>query len=213
MKTGWGILFLLINVFGAASIAAPVLNENVADSGLITIYRDHVDANRFYIAPNVVKVAKNAKGQPEFSYTVYSTGFFSHNAILQIVLEPQYTQDDLVAVEKIMSAKNPQAQFSGVPVISAGVSFENIDKDLIEENGCNHAAGLVGQQIACTLHLSSKGNEVFTKLINAGQLVSTMSYIYRVNGMIQKPDKSYDPYIGEWGVAVVIDGAGLPHIN
>jgi hypothetical protein len=65
----WILPILLIAsalVLTDLALALPVMNENVANSGVLTIYPDHENPHRYYIAPNVVVIATNAKGTPHF---------------------------------------------------------------------------------------------------------------------------------------------------
>lgn len=57
----------LFTTFQHETKALPIMNENVASNGLVVIYPDHLDSNRYYIAPNVVEVAHDESGRPHLA--------------------------------------------------------------------------------------------------------------------------------------------------
>jgi hypothetical protein len=189
--------------------AEPVINENVANSGVITIYPDRQDPHRYYIAPNVVTIATDEKGTPYFSYVDVRTALFSKGGIMQMTLMAAYTREDLEVAKAGVLKKDPLAQFSGVPFMSSTLQLTGDLPILISENKCDHPAGLIGQEEACVLQLTSKGREVFFKSIAKKTLFTTLQLDYTIGAAVRKANGGFDNQEAHFGVAVRIDGALL----
>lgn len=203
--------FTLILILLAAHIALalPVVNENRASSGVITIYPDHQDPDRFYIAPNVVTLARDKKGRPQFSYVEYRKGWFQKKALVQMTLVPYYTRDELDGAEKKILEANPKAQFSGLPFTSSHIDFADALTGLVESQDCVHESGLIGQEISCAFTLTPQGRDVFLTLIKRRILVTTMNYQYGVAAVIRNAAGTFEPYNLVHGIAARIDGGQI----
>jgi hypothetical protein len=191
------------------SFALPVLNENVANSGVLTIYPDHKNPNQFYIAPNVAMIAKNSNGVPIFSYYDTRKSLFKPIGIMQMTLVPAYTLDDLNQAKAAILAKNPNAIFSGVPFIKSELALTGELKSIISDNQCQHLAGLIGQEQACVLELNNNGRYVFAKSIQNKLLFTTLQFNYSIQAVTSKADGSYADMDAVFGIAVRIDGDQL----
>jgi hypothetical protein len=191
------------------SLAIPVVNENAANSGVITIYPDNISSHRFYIAPNVVMITKGEDGVPIFSYVEYRHDFFSVAGIVQMTLVPAYTREELEAAEAQILKKDPLAEFSGVPFIESKLELTGELQDLIEENQCNHQGGLIGQEEACSLLLTSKGRALFYKALKSKTIFTTLQFQYSIQAVVRKADGSFADQLLIHGIAVRIDGDQL----
>lgn len=200
----------LITLATAPSWAVPIVNENVANSGIITIYPDHQDPHRYYVAPNVVRIATNTQGIPHFSYQDYRGGVFEkREGIIQMTLVPAYTRTEMDAAQAQILAKDPQAQFSGVPFVASSLELTGTLPQLISKNNCNHAAGLIGQEQACSLVLTPKGRKAFLRSIDSHMLFVTLQFEYSIQAMIRRADGSLGDQVINHGIAVRIDGEQL----
>ena len=203
------LLFSISILSSATSIAIPVINENVANSGVMTIYPDHKDPNRYYIAPNVVMIAKNARGVPVFSYYDTRKGFFKTIGIMQMTLVPAYTHDQFESAKAAILQKNPNAVFSGVPFVRSDLVLTGDLPSIISENRCNHIAGLIGQQQSCVLELTNNGRYLFKKSIKHRLLFATLQFQYTIQAVRLLADGKYQDTEITHGIAVVIDGDQL----
>lgn len=195
--------------------AVPVVNENRADSGVITIYPDHADPNRFYVAPNIVLIARE-KEIPMFSYhEVPGDGpqFWPFKkkpiAILQMLLVPTYTREELEFAKAKILAANPAAQFSGLPFVSSDLMMSGETPLLIKENHCSHGAGLVEQQQACSMVLTERGRTVFLRAMKNRGLFATFQFTYQFSGFARLPDNTFREQLITHGLAARIDGDQL----
>lgn len=200
------------------AMAVPIVNENKADSGVITIYGDNLDPNRFYVAPNIVLIARE-KDVPMFSYYEvrgevpylfpWLRPFTRPTGILQMLLVPTYTRDELeVAKAKILQT-NPNAQFSGLPFISSELLMSGETALLIQENQCSHGAGLIGQQQSCSMVLTDRGRSIFRRSIDNRMLFTTFQFNYEFLGFARLPDGSFREQTISHSIAVRIDGDQL----
>lgn len=194
--------------------AVPVVNENRADSGIVTIYPDHADPNRFYVAPNIVLIAREGE-VPMFSYHEVRADvpvfwpFAKPVAVLQMLLVPTYTREELeVAKAKILAA-NPAAQFSGLPFVSSDLMMSGEAPLLIKEHKCSHGAGLVEQQQACSMVLTERGRSVFKRAMNNRSLFTTFQFTYQFSGFARLPDNTFREQMITHGIAARIDGDQL----
>jgi hypothetical protein len=208
MKTLFAIHFLAL-MMNTSAFAVPVVNENVANSDVMTIYPDHQDPHRFYVAPNVVMIAKNQKGIPVFSYAEYWSGFFNITGVVTMTLVPAYTRDELEVAKAEILKKDPQSQFSGVPFIESKLELTGVLAELIETNECRHAAGLIGQEQSCSFVLTNKGRALFLTAIVRKTLFTTLQFQYTVQAMVRKADNSFGDQSITHGIAVRIDGDQL----
>jgi hypothetical protein len=206
MKT---LLLLTILLKSMSAFAIPIVNENVANSGVMTIYPDHKDPHRFYIAPNIVTIAKSSNGRPWFSYSEYRKSFFNILGVMQMTLVPAYTREELEQAKSEILKKDPAAEFSGVPFIESTLALTGALPELIIENQCNHKGGLVGQEQACALVLTSKGRYIFYKALEKKMIFTTLQFEYSVQAVVRKADGSFADQIIQHGIAVRIDGDQL----
>lgn len=204
------ILLMIALILGADPVlAVPIVNENVANSGMITIYPDHQNPNQYYIAPNVVTIARNDQGEPYFVYDEYRKRVFSLIGVMQMTLIPAYTREDLELAKKEILKKNPSAKFSGLPFVKSSLSLTGELPELIATNQCNHAGGLIGQEQACTMVLTSKGRYLFLASVERRTLFTTLQFMYSVQAVVRKADGSFKDQVIEHGMAVRIDGGLL----
>jgi hypothetical protein len=202
-----GLLVLLL--FTQTVSAIPVVNENVANSGIITIYPDHVDANRFYIAPNVVTLAQDAAGLPVIAYNEFTSSSGTKKALLQMNLTAAYTRVELEAAKTGILAKNPAAQFSGLPFISSELKFDIPIEELISKHSCNHPAGLVGQEQSCTILLTRRGREFFRKAVATKSVFVTLSFEYIVKAVVKNAANQFENIDMKHGIAARLGGDQL----
>lgn len=203
---------LMFSIFFAhLALAIPVVNENVANSGVMTIYPDHADIHRFYIAPNVVMIAKNADGIPYFSYSEYRKNLFQNIGVLNMTLTPAYTREELEEAKAIILKKDPTAQFSGVPFIASSLKLTGELPALIADNQCNHEAGLIDQEQACSLLLTSKGRAVFLGALARKTIFTTLQFEYEIQAVVRLADGTFKDQSIQHGMAVRIDGDQLSH--
>ncbi len=203
------LIAILMTFISQISLATPIVNENVANSGVMTIYPDSHDPNRFYIAPNVVMIGKDQTHKPYFSYNEFKKNIFGIIGIMQMTLIPAYTREELETAKAELLKRNPQAQFSGVPFISSSLELTGELPELISENKCNHAGGLVGQEQACTMVLTKKGRTLFLRSLEKKTIFTTLQFSYSVQAVVRKGDGSFADQKIEHGIAVRLDGDQL----
>lgn len=210
----FSILFMTLMLAQLATLSAqaiPVANENVANSGTMTIYPDHADQHHYYVAPNVVRISMNESGVPYFSYNEYRKNMFQNYAVLTMTLVPTYTRQELEVAEAEILKKDPAAQFSGVPFVASSLKLSGEIAELIADNQCNHEAGLIGQEQACTLVLTPKGKNIFLSSLARKTVFATLHFDYQIQVVQRMGDNSFKDETLSFGLAVVIDGDQLSH--
>ncbi|MEK2646771.1 hypothetical protein [Bdellovibrio sp. BCCA] len=207
MKNIMTLFFITLAVSSAWAI--PVVNENVANSGVMTIYPDHQDPHRYYVAPNVVMIATNSEGVPYFSYGEFRKNLINKIGVISMTLVPAYTREELELAKAEILKKDPKAEFSGVPFIESKLSLTGVLAELIGENECNHRGGLIGQEQSCAIVLTSKGRTFFLKSIQKRTLFTTLQFEYALQAVVRKADGSFVDQEINHGVAVRIDGDQL----
>lgn len=204
------ILFVMLGLLRAQAMwAAPIFNENRASYGTVTIYKDHVDAHRYYVAPSVVTISRDSNGRPYFSYMEYSKRIFKTVGVMQMTLMPAYTREDLEQSKARILNEDPQAQFGGLPFIESSLALTGNLSPLISEHKCTHKAGIVGQEQACSIVLTSKGRSLFYDAIENKLLFMTLQFEYSVAGVIRNGEGSFVNQTVTHGIAVRIDGEQL----
>lgn len=206
MKT---IIFAAMALVATAAQAVPIVNENVANYGIITMYPDHADPNRYYIAPNVVTLALDGAGLPVLSYNEYVTNEGYSRAMLQMNLTAAYTRTELEEAKNAILAKNPNAQFSGLPFSESVLQFTTPIKELIKQNDCNHVAGLIGQEQGCVIILSLRGRNIFRDSVRRKKLFVTLQFVYKVKAFIKNAAGALEDYEIKHGIAARIHGEQL----
>ena len=188
--------------------AVPVVNENVANSGVMTIYPDQTNPHRFYIAPNVVTIAKRENGVPLFTYDEYLRNL-NTVGIMQMTLVPAYTRDELETAKAEILKKDPSAEFSGVPFIESSLQLTGELPQLVETNQCNHTGGLIGQEEGCVILLTRQGRHLFYSALAQNKIFTTLQFEYAVQAVVKHADGSFTDQVIRHAIAVRIDGDQL----
>ena len=210
-------LFCILTIsISSMATAVPIMNRNEAGSSTyITIYPDSHNKDLFYVAPNSFVISKNEAGRPNFNYIELSQNWFQKKAIIQMTLTAAYNQDDIENTFNGIKEKNPNAVFTSLPFSKSNLSTTGPLKGLVEENHCDHIAGVVGQEQACSFVLTPKGRSAFLKAIQKKALFTTLQFDYTVDAFVQLPDGGYEIRQFTHGVGALVDGAMLaefPHL-
>jgi hypothetical protein len=203
------LALLAVGVLSTSARAIPIMNENVASSGVIVIYPDSEDPHRFYIAPNVVEITRDKSDYPQFSYVEVSTGLFGKTGIMQMTLSPSYTRKDLDEAERKILVKDSKAEFSALPFIESKLVMSGDLPLLFKESQCDHQAGLVGQMQSCNLVLTKRGQRVWRLALLKARIFTTLQFEYSVKGVIRNAQGGFTDQVVQQGVAAVIDGSQL----
>lgn len=213
------IVFLLVILTQIDAFAIPVVNENVANSGIVTVYPDSHDPNRFYIAPNMVVIGSNEENIPLFNYQEIATGYYEVifggkkvvgytgiSAFASFSLVAAYTNKDLELVKASLIAKFPNAEFSGLPFLKSELSVDPNIKILFSDTSCTHLAGLVGQEQSCTLVFTKIGRKTFLRSLEKKMLFTNLNFEYEFEAVVRRADGSFEDRFVKHGVAARIDG-------
>jgi hypothetical protein len=201
-------VLLLSLVCGSTAFAAPVLNKNAPGAVEITAYPDSVDPDLFYVAPTVMLVAHDEHGVPLFSY-LEEDHAFTKKAVVQATMVPSYNETDLAKAEGLIKANHPNAKFTALPFVNSSVRFGDVLSAFVEENDCNHAAGVVGQEETCTFRLNNRGRHVMRNTFRQG-LTITLQLQYSIEGVVVNVDgRTYTPQTATFEMAGRLGGAEL----
>lgn len=188
MKT----LLLLFTILSSTSVmAAPILNENYAITDYITIYRDSMDANLYYYAPNHMTVCRDEEGAPYISITDVPVDRDRTHLLIMSTLCLGFRgglQDSLTSIR----AANPQARFAGVAFSSSRVILKDkVLSSFIFQSSCDHSAGIIGQEQACSFRLNTQGRQVFKRNVAQG-LAMVLQFEYSIQGVARNSAGTFD---------------------
>ncbi len=173
------------------AFASPVLNENEANGSptAATIYPDSVNANLYYVTPQYLGVCKDEKGQLLFSYSEFRpSGWFKlkRGLMLATLCIKEHDVAMQAAIKGVL-AKNPRAQFVGLPYTSSSLALNNeVFRSLIENSDCEHAAGVIGQEQACSIEYTPRGRKEFLSALRSG-VAFVIQFNYTVDGVVRLP--------------------------
>lgn len=187
------LTIILASLLASSAFSAPVLNRSAPAGEGIMVYVDHLDPNLYYLSPQTISVQKSETGRPLFSYIEYreDDGVFSRKqAIMQMLMMPEFNSEKIKIAEAKILAINPNAKFASLPFVHSSIAFTPEMHKLVITGSCSHGAGDVGQSVACTISLTAQGRNVMGKLLKSGKELS-VSFSYLVDGMNQLPDGSY----------------------
>ena len=105
--------------------------------------------------------------------------------------------------------KNPKAEFSGLPFISSQLEMTGELNQIISNHECNHKAGVVGQEQACSMILTSQGRFLFLSALERKTIFTTLQFSYSFAGVVKLADGTYRDQMIQHGIATRIDGAQL----
>ncbi len=202
------ILLITMMIAAQSTLAIPIVNENVANSGVMTIYPDNINPHRYYVAPNVVTIAKKDSGVPLFAYDEY----IQHSTIvgiMQMTLVAAYTRGELETAKAEILKKDPSAEFSGLPFIESSLELTGQLPELIEMNQCNHIGGLIGQEESCVILLTRQGRHLFYSALAQNKIFTTLQFQYSVQAVLRHADGTFADQLIKHGIAVVINGDQL----
>ncbi len=202
-----GILLAALNGLNLA-IAAPVMNMNTPGAQTITLYPDHLDKNLHYIVPSTVMIPKNEQGVPRFQYVEGSNFWGTKKAIISVTLHPQYQAADVEAVRANVLKINPNAQFTVIPFSKSKITIHGSLAPYVDDDECEHIAGVIGQEQSCIIKLNSIGRKVFLATVTSGQMFA-VDLSYEIDGMIQQADGTYKNSHHEYQVSGSIGGVEL----
>lgn len=199
MKVFMMILSLLVT-FSAQ--AAPIINENMATSELITVYPDSVDPNLYYYAPNQMEVCRDADGKPVLAVTDIPVGKV-YNTVVMATMCLAYKSGLKEALEEIRRV-NPQARFAGVPFTSSRmILVDKVYELYIWKSACDHVAGVIGQEQSCKFILNSKGRKLFYDNLKQG-LGLVLQFQYFISGVVRNGAGGFNDLTTDFSVAAKI---------
>lgn len=206
------LLLIGLLLIGGPAFAVPIVNENVANFGVITIYPDHADPNRFYVAPNVVTLSVDNQGIPVAGYYEFTSVEGYSRALLQMTMTAAYTREEFEAAKNAILARNPAAQFSGLPFVGSKLVLNGQIKDLIRQNECNHIAGLIGQEQSCSLLLNLRGRNAFRDAVKQKKVFLHLQFEYTVKAFVKNAAGGLADYDLTHGIAARISGEQLSKV-
>lgn len=180
------LVLILALTLSAAARGAPILNENAATGSFVTIYKDHLDPNLYYFAPHYMGVCLDEKGLPVFSYSTFKESTLSplKGLVMTTLCLREHKAEMKEAFDSILKT-NPVAKFAGVAFTKSELMLNDaVVRSLIEKNSCNHVAGVIGQEQACSFILSSRGKVAFIEKLNKG-LAVVLQFQYSVVGVVR----------------------------
>ena len=205
------LLCYLTFLMSAAAFAVPVLNQNMAADGSLTvIWPDHEDANHFYIAPSSIRLAGEANA-PSFSLKRYQGdcrfGRCRVKGMINSLLIPDYEGDDLKRAQAGILKLRPAARFSTIPMFDGRVQFTRTLKAFIDQSDCSPLTGLGSDEIPCSLTLNGKGLNTLVPFLADGKVL-VFQFVYTIRGVNMTP-MGLKESSTNYGVAVKFGGEML----
>ncbi|MBX3019459.1 MAG: hypothetical protein KF767_16350 [Bdellovibrionaceae bacterium] len=207
--------FTVFLTWGSFATAAPILNESMAASGVITVYGDSVDPKLFYYAPNHMGVCRDEAGQPIFAYKNYVNNSGYKRGLVMTTMCLKYGKEIESVIAEIKS-RVPDARFAGVAFTSSQMILKDESiAGLLASNSCNHPGGVIGQEQACSFVFNSNGRKVFTELMKVG-LGLVLNFEYTIHGVRRNAAGGFDDASGTFYVAARImkeDATRIPELQ
>ena len=202
------IMSLLVSsMYCVNANALPVMNDNVSTSKMVTMYKDHIDKNKFYIAPNFMGLVIGENNVPLFSYNEYKKNIFKRKAIVQSILETKFNDDIEVAITELKK-RNAKASIHTLPFLESKMKFGEVLNELIEQSDCDNYGAQIGAQMSCSFRLSPRGRNLFKRQIK-DNIIITMTYEYTISGCILDAKNICQPERFKYGVAAYLGGGEL----
>lgn len=210
-----GILSLLVLLTGTVSQAAPILNENLAASGLITVYGDSQDPKLFYYAPNYMGVCRDDAGNPVFQFRSFVNNSGNRRGLVMTTMCLKYGKDIETVIQDIKT-RIPDARFAGVAFTSSRMVLKDETlSGFLAANSCDHPGGVIGQEQACSFMFNSVGRKMFIESIKSG-LGLVMNFEYTIHGVRRNAAGTFDDAHGTFYVAARImkeDATRIPELQ
>lgn len=200
---------------GSFAQAAPILNENLAASGLITVYGDSQDPKLFYYAPNYMGVCRDETGGPVFTYKGYVNASGYRRGLVMTTMCLKYGRDIEGVIAEIKS-RVPEARFAGVAFTSSRMVLKDeVLAGFLASNSCDHPGGVIGQEQACSFIFNSNGRKMFTELMKTG-LGLVLNFEYTIHGVRRNAAGGFDDATSTFYVAARImkeDATRVPELQ
>lgn len=202
---------VIITFGGYVAKAAPILNENLAASGLITVYGDSQDPNLFYYAPNYMGVCRDESGSSLLAYRAYVNSSGYRRGLVMTTMCLRYGKEIEGVIAEIKT-RIPTARFAGVAFTSSRMVLnDEVLSGFLASNSCDHPGGVIGQEQACSFVFNSSGRAMFTELMKKG-LGLVLNFEYNVHGVRRNATGGFDDAVGTFYVAARITKEDAVHV-
>jgi len=173
-----GLTLFAFSLFGSLAFAVPQMDSSVGFSSplALTVVRDSVDKDLFYIFPQRFGLAKRSGGRYKFYVQNYNNGLFDKKAFVSMTFAPYFDKGLLARAVREIKATNRLARFSLVPIRSSQLSTPKIMFPGFDDVSCESTGGLLGQDISCHITLNRKGISLFLK-----RLQTDLTHVFHVN--------------------------------
>lgn len=215
MKTLFIFLFTISTAF-----ALPVLDENRASGGgLVTIWPDHQDKNRFYFAPNELLMSEDERGRLNFSYKEYQVGrcflwvdrargYCHTKALVSTIFSPVYLKEEVEKSFQELKKKNPKASLLPISFQKSKLIFpSSLNSRLVDEHDCDPITGQMGDEVPCQMTLNFRGIRVLKDLLMEGRVIP-LTYEYQIRGVVHS-DEGFKEKVMNFGIATKLGDTRL----
>lgn len=167
MKQIFYFLFLFILNTGSVK-AMPVIDDVVGSKKLvaITVVRDSLDKNLYYLFPQKMALAKGS----DRKFIFFSQEFVDSpqdepKGYVSMSFSPYFDKNAVVTIVTEILQENKNAKFSMIPITNSNIRAPKILFPGLEQVSCDTGAGMFSQDISCNLILNSTGLRFFKGIL------------------------------------------------
>ena len=203
--------FLIGLLVSSSAFALPVFNKNVASSGnLVTIWPDHLDANQFYFAPNMMNLATKAEGKAKFNLTHFKNEceglkICKKKAMINAFFIADMNKEEIRLAKESILKRIPTARFSPAPFMESRVDFGLALEAFVEKHDCSPSAGQASDEVPCSITLNKTGIKTLIPYLSEGKVVPFKFY-YKMSGVLQNAAGQYLDSSMDYSIAVSLGG-------
>lgn len=196
----WLLGCLLTSFLSKPVLAVPLFGETAGTikNGILTLYRDHANANKVYFFPNSTRFSSDNSGVPLFNFVYWGLDNpTSGGAYMTMTTHLAADVDQKAALDTYLQ-EHPSVEVAVLPIKSSTIGLQTTASgaqpltDLFKEFNFARHGGRAEDEIGVNAVLTGVGAKAFKALLtkSAGSALLKMDYCYKVQGFGPNMDAS-----------------------
>ena len=166
--------------------ATPVIDSVVGSKSLVTItvVRDSIDKNLYYLFPQKMALAKGS----DRKFVFFSQEFVDlpqeePKGYVSMSFSPYFDKNAVVTIVTEILQENENAKFSMIPITNSNIRAPKILFPGLEQVSCDTGAGMFSQDISCNLILNSTGLRFFKGILQKS-ITNVFQFSYSIHAVV-----------------------------
>lgn len=209
--------FLSLFIFKTSNAnAIPVIDDVVGSKSLVTItvVRDNLDKNLYYLFPQKMALAKGSDRKFIFlSQEFVDLPQEEPKGYVSMSFSPYFDKNAVVTVVTEILQENINAKFSMIPITNSNIRAPKILFPGLEQVSCDAGAGLFSQDVSCNLILNSAGLRFFKGILQKS-ITNVFQFSYSLHAIVGEEkvtlNQSIPMYAGNLQLSYFHNIDGLP---